>query len=452
MVFSKYNYLFESKYGYLLYNASSNAFIKLNKESYDKLKNIETNSDLINELSDASKEKLIEAKVFVNRDEQIFYKKRINFYFNSFDSTNLGLALAPTTHCNFFCSYCYEETKRAIYMNEEVEQKVLDFIAGHNRVSKLNLTWYGGEPLLGFESIKRLLYGIEKIPHMKLSDHAMTTNGYLLTKEKSQFFKNFPLDSVQITLDGTKEAHDKRRTLAPHRGPTFDVIIENIEDFIFENPNTRVVIRANLDHSNSDTFIQIYTELSERWRGKNVVVYPAFVTDFSTVMNKANDKNFALNGCRDACFTSSEKMVFFETLYQKYGLNVNFTPKYVVGGCGATILNYYVIGPKGELYKCWNDIGDDTLIVGSVFDNEITNYDLLARYLGGPTMMDDEKCIECKLFPICDGGCTWNRHKNIFENANMHLCSARLTNPERSFELFYEQLMNISEASEVKVI
>lgn len=450
MVFSKYNYLFESKYGYLLYNASSNAFIKLDKESFDKLKEIETNPDLISELSDSTRQKLIDAKVFVNNDDQFFYNKRINFYFNSFDSSNLGLALAPTTHCNFYCSYCYEESKKAYYMNEEVEQKVLEFIAGHNRVSKLNLTWYGGEPLLGFESIKRLLRGIEKIPHMTLADHAMTTNGYLLTKEKSLFFKDYPMDSVQITLDGNREAHDKRRTLAPHKGPTFDVIVENIDEFIIDNPNTKVVIRANLDHTNSDTFIQVYTELSERWKGKNVMVYPAFVTDFSSVMgNKSREDNFAINGCRDECFTSSEKMAFFEGLHQRYGINVNFAPKYVVGGCGATVLNYYVIGPKGELYKCWNDIGDPNLVVGTVFDENITNYSLLARYLGGPTMMDDPKCLDCKLFPLCDGGCAWNRHKNIFENANMHLCSARLTNPERSFELYYEQLMRQSEAETV---
>jgi uncharacterized protein len=59
-------------------------------------------------------------------------------------------------------------------------------------------------------------------------------------------------------------------------------------------------------------------------------------------------------------------------------------------------------------------------------------------------MMDDKECIDCKLMPVCDGGCTWNRHKNIFENANIRLCSSRSTNPERAFELYYEQLMKNS--------
>lgn len=76
----------------------------------------------------------------------------------------------------------------------------------------------------------------------------------------------------------------------------------------------------------------------------------------------------------------------------------------------ATILNYFVVGPEGELYKCWNDIGDKDSIVGNVLDDKITNYDLLSRYLGGPTMSDDPKCVNCKLYPICNGGCAWSRH------------------------------------------
>ncbi|NJK96275.1 MAG: radical SAM protein [Bacteroidales bacterium] len=329
MIFSKYNFLYESKHGYLLYNSASNAFIELDKNSFDKLKQIENNPSLFDELGDRSKEKLIAAKVFVEDDNQFFYNKRMNFYFNTFDSANLGLAIAPTTHCNFACSYCYEGNHKPLYMTEEIEKQVITFIKEHNRIKHLNLTWYGGEPLLGFDSIKRLIRDISKIPNLMLGQHTMTSNGYLLSKEKSMFFKDFPLTCIQITIDGNKESHDSRRTLSPHKEPTYNVIIKNIEEFIKLNPDTRVAIRANLDHSNAETFIEVYSELSEKWKGENVIVYPAFVKDFSSIYKKKNDNNFAVNGCRDLCFTASEKMCFFESLYTKYGLNVNFAPEYV---------------------------------------------------------------------------------------------------------------------------
>ncbi len=441
MIFSKYNFLFESsKYGYLLYNSASNAFIRLDHTAFEELKKIEMDSTLVNRLSDNTQKKLADAKVLVNDDNQLFYNKRMNFFFNTFDAVNLGLAIAPTTHCNFACSYCYEGNRKPQYMTSEIEDKIISFIRSYERVKNLNLTWYGGEPLMGFDSIKRLLAGIKTISGLKLGQHTMTSNGYLLTKEKSLFFRDNPLTCIQITIDGNREAHNNRRTLAPHRMPTYDVIVDNIEQFIKLNPDTRVAIRANLDHSNSKTFIQEFNELSNRWKGKNVIVYPAFVKDFQSLNRETNKDNFAANGCRDICFTTSEKMQFFENLYREHGLKVNFAPEYTIGGCGATIVNYYVIGPKGELYKCWNDIGDESYVVGNVADKKITNYDLLSRYIGGPNMMDDNKCTNCKLFPICDGGCTWNRHKNLFDGASMLLCSSRISNPEKAFELYYEQL------------
>ena len=142
MVFSKYNFLFESsKYGYLLYNSASNAFIRLDRSSFEGLKKIEQDASLISGLSDSSLEKLKKAKVIVNDDNQFFYNKRMNFYFNTFDAVNLGLAIAPTTHCNFNCSYCYESNRRPIYMTPEIERGVIRFIKGYERVKNLNLTW-----------------------------------------------------------------------------------------------------------------------------------------------------------------------------------------------------------------------------------------------------------------------------------------------------------------------
>lgn len=78
MVFSKYNFLFESsKYGCLLYNSVSNAFIRLDRNSFEELKKIEQDSTLINKLSDSSLKKLKEAKVIVTDDNQFFYNKRM---------------------------------------------------------------------------------------------------------------------------------------------------------------------------------------------------------------------------------------------------------------------------------------------------------------------------------------------------------------------------------------
>jgi uncharacterized protein len=441
MKWSKYNHLFESsKYGYLLFNAETNAFAKLDKETFEKLKIIEENDENINELDSDLVSELKEADVLVNDPIHFLYKKRLHYYFNAFESSNLGLAIAPTTNCNFACPYCYEENRKAVYMDKKTEANIVEFIKKHDRVRKLRLTWYGGEPLLGFESIKRLLEEFKKITHAKLVSHTMTTNGYLLDEAKSIFFKDFPLNTIQITIDGTKEHHDKRRVLAQNSQPTFDRIVANIDKFVVHNPNTRVVIRVNLDKSNKESFIDIYKEFNERWKDKGfkVIVTPAFVKDFSSVL-----QDYETKGCRDIiCLDKVQIIDYFEELYRKHNLDISFSTKHCIGGCGATVVNYYVIGPQGELYKCWNDIGDEKAIVGYVDSDKIVNYELLTRYLAGPTMLDSEECKDCKLFPICDGGCIWARHKNIYNKGKLELCSYRKDSMDKAFEIFYEQLIN----------
>lgn len=260
----------------------------------------------------------------------------------------------------------------------------------------------------------------------------MTSNGYLLDEEKCKFFQKYPMTSIQITIDGDKENHDQRRMLKPNI-PTYDVIIENIDRFNYYNPETYVTIRVNLDASNINTFPKAIKEFNSKWwnNGKKVVVYPAFVRDYS-------------ESCNSNCLLVKriQRMDFFEDLYKEHGLDVGFFPELCVGGCGATVINYYVVGPEGELYKCWNDLGVKKQIVGYVDSDQIVNFNLLTKYLAGPTMMDDSECINCKLFPTCEGGCIWERHQNIFEGKDFnYLCHTRKDSIDRTLELHYEKTL-----------
>jgi uncharacterized protein len=433
MEWSRYNYIFESKRnGYLLYNSQSNTFIKLNELNYHLLRSIESDSSQIDNISSELAEEFVARKILVKDRNQYLYERRLKYYFNAFDSANLGIALAPTSDCNFACPYCYEDgNKSSKYMTEQMENKVISFIQKHELVRTLNITWYGGEPLMGFETIKRLLTKIQKIDTLKLGLHNMPTNGYLLDEKKSLFFQQFPLTSIQITLDGNKEFHDKRRFLKSGE-PTFEKILGNVDTFIKLNPNTEVYIRMNLDNDNVDSFFATYQELNERFSGSKVVIYPAFVRDYT-------------DSCNSNCkiLDRNDKAAFYAKLGEKYKGSVNYSPKASFGGCGTTRMNYYVIGPEGELYKCWNDLGDAKEIVGYIDKDNFTNYELLTKYIAGPTAMDDEECIKCKIFPICEGGCIWVRHKNMFEGKKYdYLCDVRKDNYEEIFELHYEQMIN----------
>jgi len=429
MKWSKYNHLFKSpKFGYLLYNSETNSFAKLDEELFSALKDISQDNNKIKDIDTDILESLLQGKILIKKEIQndFLYEKRFNYNLNTFNPEHLGLAIAPTTHCNFNCPYCYEEDRRPDYIDEETIDNLVEYIKKHEHVKSLSITWYGGEPLLAFKKIKQILERIAKLD-ITLNRHDVVTNGYLLDKEKAIYFQENNVTNMQITIDGDKKYHDNRRVLTSG-APTYDKIIENIDTFFKYNTSTHISIRMNLDDSNKDSFYPIYKELLERWKGKRIGIYPAFIKDYT-------------ENCSTHCsVVDREKRVnFYTDLYKKHNAEINFFPEHHIGGCGATNANYYVIGPKGEMYKCWNDIGIKERIIGYVNSDEVVNYNILTRYISGPTMFDDQECLDCKLFPVCDGGCNWLRQKNVFEGAKHDLCTNRKGNLNQFLELHYEQ-------------
>ena len=78
--------------------------------------------------------------------------------------------------------------------------------------------------------------------------------------------------------------------------------------------------------------------------------------------------------------------------------------------CIADACNGWVIDDTGKIYKCWNDIGIPEKAIGNINlgDNYLQRTDLIEKYSSfEPTLYDE--CKECKLLPICIGGCPHSR-------------------------------------------
>lgn len=158
------------------------------------------------------------------------------------DKSSLGVVVAPTLDCNFACPYCFEKNKRVNYMKPEVEQRLCNFIIENSNDAPITLYWYGGEPLLAIESIRRILKELNG--KIKIDNHVLISNGYLLRPDVYDIFDaTFPLNDIQITLDGNKDRHNKLRALK--RGTlktTYDQIIKNIEDFAKKHPCVKFIL------------------------------------------------------------------------------------------------------------------------------------------------------------------------------------------------------------------
>ena len=79
-------------------------------------------------------------------------------------------------------------------------------------------------------------------------------------------------------------------------------------------------------------------------------------------------------------------------------------------GCVAGMHQGFVLGPEGELYKCWDDVGRPTQVVGNIHGEDIITHPVLrAQYALGIDPYRDPECLACPVLPICGGGCPHRR-------------------------------------------
>lgn len=142
--------------------------------------------------------------------------------------------------------------------NDEVVKKTLERIK-HTLISKnynkLNIAWYGAEPLLALSLIESFYSDIFNfcIENQIEYNSDIITNGLLLKYEYFEKLMNSKVSSIQVTIDGPKETHDKRRITKRGKG-TFDVIISNLKTIVhsdlFKKYKPSIVLRINIDSTN----------------------------------------------------------------------------------------------------------------------------------------------------------------------------------------------------------
>lgn len=212
---------------YFVYDVNTDCIIKIDKDTYNILKrhSNEKNKQIIE----------MEQGGFLNH-------KRVNIIEHPEDkvieshlnSKIQSITLQVTQNCNLNCSYCaysgsydnrVHNNKR---MDFKVAKKGIDFLVNHSAQNyKINIGFYGGEPLLEFKLIKELITYAQTRINYKDITFSITTNGTLLNDEIIRFFADNKV-SLVISLDGPKEIHDSNRIFKDGSG-SYEIIIRNIK-------------------------------------------------------------------------------------------------------------------------------------------------------------------------------------------------------------------------------
>jgi uncharacterized protein len=314
------------------------------------------------------------------------------------DSTHLGLTLVTSLGCNFDCPYCFEDKHPSI-LDEDVERACLQLLKDQlPGIRSFNCSWYGGEPLVG----KRPLLRLSKA-FIALCDEAdvayqanIVTNGYLLDERTCRELRDCRVTFCQVTLDGPPDVHDRMRPLAGG-GPSFARIVENLRHAV---EYFAVAVRMNVDTENygrAEELLQILAEQGlagrlEVYLGKLVGVDDGTAAPSSTY--------------QPACFSTKEfaaAELGFTELAMRYGFSMPSVPGPVATPCTAVRANELIVGSEGELYKCWESVGNPQHVTGNIRDYQNQN-GRLRRWLSYDPFSNDE-CRSCIALPVCMGGC-----------------------------------------------
>ncbi|MFZ1780514.1 MAG: radical SAM protein [Enterococcus aquimarinus] len=321
-----------------------------------------------------------------------------------------AVTIAPTMECNARCYYCFEKGARRGTMSEMTADKVASFLIEHCTEKKIYIAWFGGEPLMAPDIISQISNrlsesGIE-------IESTVTTNGILLDENMVKNLKVWNTTRVQITVDGIDDEYNKvkRYTIQCHN--PFETIMKNIELTI----RSGISVHLRVNYKSTDPFKvkETMSYLHNRFgQNENLYLYgvPLDLPEikgysefdekegeiFLNVLDYSLKRGYENDELNFAALRVSED-------YNKALGELMLSP--FPAPCFMVNKDRYVIDDAGNLYKCQKHLGKEQFRCGTVFDNvdknEIFNYYSTQK-------VHDDNCVDCKMFPICQGGCNANR-------------------------------------------
>ena len=324
-----------------------------------------------------------------------------------------ALCLHIAHDCNLACRYCFAEEgeyhgRRAL-MSYEVGKKALDFlIANSGNRQHLEVDFFGGEPLMNWDVVKRLVeYGrSQEKEHNKKFRFTLTTNGVLLNDEIMEFC-NKEMSNVVLSLDGRKEVNDHMRPFRNGKG-SYDLIVPKFQKFAELRGDKDYFVRGTFTNKNLDFGEDVlhYADLGFKKMSMEPVV--AEPTEDYAIREEDLPQILAEYDRLAAEYVKRHKegrgFTFFHFMVDlKQGPCVAKR----LSGCGSGT-EYLAVTPWGDLYPCHQFVGKEEFLLGNV-DTGVTNTAIRDEFKLC-NVYAKEKCRNCFARFYCSGGCAANSY------------------------------------------
>ncbi|MBQ3494669.1 MAG: SPASM domain-containing protein [Clostridia bacterium] len=381
MILSKYNFYQNQNNYWIVYNSASSNCLVMTNSDYQKFYNINGSEE------DKKQYLLLGFYVYENENEVNKLIENSNHRLSHF--TKKKFRVLTTTACNARCPYCYEEGVCKVSMNQQTATSVANFILEQSQnVKAIEIEWFGGEPLLNTSAIDTICSIIKqkKRPELRFESSIVSNASMIDSNLIQKMINDWNIYQIQITIDGLKEEYERVKALGEG---SFEKLIHILE--MLCETKIKVVIRLNFDKNNVEELKNLINYLSTLPFSKKLEVYPAKINDGKqrTQFILENETIQMYKHLHDAGFMTKLKLL----------------PRTLKTPCAAVHNGYYTINADGNLFKC-----DRKLLagnsVGSVYEPLKINKEITTKW---ENLSLPERCYQCKLFPLCWGGCIYER-------------------------------------------
>lgn len=324
----------------------------------------------------------------------------------------LRCVINPSAWCQLACDYCGQEhaiqTLSAGHQERLVERVVQK--VERERYAAVRVAWFGGEPLAAMPVLRSLTRMLALRLEAIGVDYQGTvvTNGVALSAAISrELVDELFVRCVEVTIDGPRAVHDRRRMLKTG-GSTYERVIRNVETLAERDASVEIILRCNVDRRNAEYVPQLIDELASRQLHRKVAgLY------FARVHNWANDAGAHSNGAEDYARMEVQWLSQMMTL----GFRTALLP-------ARKFTNCLVLRPDAEAYDAYGNIfkcaevayapayesrpGDPLSNIHAIghLDTEQaptrrTRLEVFPRDVEARAV----PCHSCSLFPVCGGAC-----------------------------------------------
>lgn len=347
------------------------------------------------------------------------------------DKSLSSITLMLAQECNLRCIYCYGNSgvygNRGV-MNLDTAIKAVDFLIDVSKEDKLYAIFFGGEPLLKFDIIKKVVSYCKNKEAVigKKFYFSITTNGTLINKEIEEFFIENKF-AVQISIDGTKEKHDANRYDKNHKG-CYNRVLKNTlklrKDFVVSARAT--ASENNLDyveifeHLYSLGFVRITIAAAQNVLDKKhfeilLREYKRYIWYFYSLIKEGNfDKACTMND------------IIMPLRKFEYGSER-------VLSCGV-VRTMCAVDIDGKIFPCHRFVSNKECSIGSISNGMAEK---ACDFLNKTKINSHSQCQKCWAKNLCLGGCPNENYEN---SGDITISSNRTC---RFNQMLFEELLKV---------